>query len=160
MRKTILIPVITLFLILTVRNVQAINYIQQATEGWKAGVASVVITPEQSMWLAGYGSRDHPSEGTIHDLWAKALALEDTDGKRAVLITTDLLGFPKKLSDRIRDRLESKFKLSRAQIILSSSHSHTSPVLQDALYDVYPLDALERKKVEQYTAKLEEQIVL
>ena len=64
------------------------------TEGWKAGIASIVITPEQSMWLAGYAARTHPSEGTMHDLWAKALVLEDANGKQAVLITTDLLEFP------------------------------------------------------------------
>lgn len=34
---------------------------------WKAGVEKVNITPEQSMWMAGYGSRDRPSEGTLHD---------------------------------------------------------------------------------------------
>ncbi|MHC4567864.1 MAG: neutral/alkaline non-lysosomal ceramidase N-terminal domain-containing protein, partial [Planctomycetota bacterium] len=44
---------------------------------WKAGVASVVITPEKSMWMAGYAARKAPSEGKVHDLWAKALALED-----------------------------------------------------------------------------------
>ncbi len=45
---------------------------------WKAGVASVVITPEEPMWMAGYASRDKPSEGKTHDLFAKALALEDS----------------------------------------------------------------------------------
>ena len=43
---------------------------------WKAGAASVVITPEQPMWMAGYAARDKPSEGKVHDLNAKALALE------------------------------------------------------------------------------------
>ena len=44
---------------------------------WKAGAASVVITPEGPMWMAGYAARDKPSEGKVHDLNAKALALED-----------------------------------------------------------------------------------
>jgi len=50
---------------------------------WKAGVASAKITPEQPLWLSGYGSRDRPSEGTRVDLWVKALALEDARGQRA-----------------------------------------------------------------------------
>ncbi len=45
--------------------------------GWKAGVASTVITPDESMWMAGYAARTKPSEGKIHDLYAKVLALED-----------------------------------------------------------------------------------
>ncbi len=130
-----------------------------STGGWKAGVARMVITPEQSMWMAGYSARNHPSDGMLHNLWAKALVLEDADGKQAVLITTDLLGFPKNISDQIRDRLEDQFNLSRAQIILSSSHTHSGPVLKGALYDIYPLDANQIEKIEQYTAKLTDQIV-
>src|SRR6516162_5406749 len=43
---------------------------------WQAGVARTVITPSQLMWMSGYGARNKPAEGKIHDLWAKALALE------------------------------------------------------------------------------------
>ena len=84
---------------------------------WKAGIARVVITPEYSMWMAGYGARVHESEGTLHDLWAKALALEDSQGNRAVLVTTDLLGFPKELSDNIRNRVFRQFGIERSEII-------------------------------------------
>ena len=44
---------------------------------WKAGVAVRAITPEGSMWMAGYGGRNSPSEGTLTDLHAKVLVLED-----------------------------------------------------------------------------------
>ncbi len=127
--------------------------------GWKAGVAKVNITPEQPMWMAGYAARDHEAEGMLHHLWAKALALEDANGKHAVLITTDLLGIPKKMSDRIRQRLNDKYKLSKAQVLLNSSHTHSAPVLQDALSDIYPLNADQLKKVEQYADQLEDQVV-
>ena len=46
---------------------------------WKAGVAKVVVTPEKGVWLAGYGSK-RPPDGKLHDLWVKALALEDEKG--------------------------------------------------------------------------------
>src|SRR5262249_6497200 len=39
---------------------------------WKAGIAKAVITPEKSVWLAGYGSK-RPPDGKLHDLWMKAL---------------------------------------------------------------------------------------
>lgn len=126
---------------------------------WKAGVARVVITPDQPIWLAGYGARTRPSEGVLHDIWAKALVMEDAAGKRAVIVTTDLLGFPKEISDKIRSRLQTKFKLSRAQILLNSSHTHSAPVLQNALSDVYPLDAAQIKKVEQYSREFEDKII-
>lgn len=97
--------------------------------GWKAGVARVVITPEKPMRMAGYGDRQGPSEGTLHDLWAKALVLEDAGGKQAVLITSDLLGIKKDVSDRIRNRLKDRYNLSKSQILLNSSHTHTGPAL-------------------------------
>src|SRR5262245_12564108 len=48
-----------------------------AEPGWQAGAARAAITPKQPMWMSGYASRTRPSEGAVHDLWAKALALKD-----------------------------------------------------------------------------------
>jgi hypothetical protein len=71
----------------------------------------------------------------------------------------DLLGIPKAMSDNIRDRLMEKHRLSRAQIILNSSHTHSGPVLQDALFDIYPLDDIQLKMINQYSEWLEKEIV-
>jgi neutral ceramidase len=133
----------------------------QATDdgSWKAGVASVVITPTVSMWMAGFADRDHPSEGKLNDLWAKALAIQDAAGKKAVLITLDLSGIPKTVSDSIRNRLSRRFNLSRSQIIINTSHTHSAPVLNYALLDLYPLDQALLEKSITYTNKLEGQIV-
>src|SRR5438552_3570560 len=49
---------------------------------WKAGVARRVITPAEPMWLAGWAVRKEPARGTLTDLYAKALALEDDQGSR------------------------------------------------------------------------------
>lgn len=127
--------------------------------GWKAGVARMVITPVESIWMAGYGSRDHTSEGTMHDLWAKALALEDAGGKRCILITTDLCAITKDLSDRIRNQLKINNNLSREQIIINCSHTHSGPVIENSLTNIYPLDAVETKKIKKYTEELEKKIV-
>jgi neutral ceramidase len=128
-------------------------------KGWKAGVAKIMITPKESVWQAGYASRTHASEGKLHDLWAKALALEDENGKKCVLVTTDMLGFPKAMSDRIRTQLNQQFGLTKAQIMLNSSHTHSGPVLDDALHDIYPLDAKEEAKIARYSRQLEAQII-
>ena len=159
MKRTTLFSTISIFFVLTLFSADALCDSKHLASTWRAGVARMVITPDQSMWMAGYAARDHQSEGTLHDLWAKALAIEDADGKQAILITTDLLGFPKALSDQIRDQIETEFKLSRAQIILSSTHTHSGPVLRDALYDIYPLDQQQISAIEQYSSKLADQIV-
>ena len=50
---------------------------------WKAGVARVVITPEYPVWMAGYSSRTSPSDGKLHDLWAKAVSYTHLGGSYA-----------------------------------------------------------------------------
>jgi hypothetical protein len=109
--------------------------------------------------MAGYASRDHASEGVLHDLWTKVLAIEDARGNKAVLITNDLLEIPKQYSDRIRDRLEKEYGLQRSQVILNCSHTHTGPVLYDALANWYPIDAIQTRKIIAYTEKIENTIV-
>jgi hypothetical protein len=52
---------------------------------WKAGLATVKITPEKPVPMAGYASRTKPFEKVEQDIYAKALALEDRQGHRAVL---------------------------------------------------------------------------
>ncbi|SEJ73761.1 Neutral/alkaline non-lysosomal ceramidase, N-terminal [Cyclobacterium xiamenense] len=131
---------------------------QQSPSGWKAAVSSVSITPQESMWMAGYAARDHPSEGIRHDIWAKALVLEDRSGNLAVLVTTDLVGIRQELSGRIRDRLMGEYGLSRQQVILNSSHTHTGPETDYARYQ-FQLDPVQLDKIKRYAEDLEEKIV-
>ena len=126
---------------------------------WKAGTAKADITPKKPIWMAGYGGRTKPSEGTLHPLWAKALALEDAKGNRAVIIGTDTLGMTASIYANLKARLAKEHKLSPAQIMLNASHTHTGPVLRGGLYDIYPLNAAHIKRIEEYSARLENEIV-
>jgi hypothetical protein len=121
--------------------------------GWKAGVARAVITPEKAVWLAGYGSK-RPPDGKLHDLWMKALALEDAAGKRVVLVTSDFQGVPKMMSDQVFAQLKQKFGLDRDQVMITFSHNHCGPRLGDDLVDYYPVEAAQVVLVEEYTAQM------
>jgi hypothetical protein len=99
----------------------------------KAGVARIDITPEGPIWMSGYAARNRPSEGVLTPLWAKALALEDDRGNRAVIITTDLIGLPMELTDAVAARAMEKFRLERASLVFNSSHTHTGPVVRGNL---------------------------
>src|SRR5437868_4352489 len=97
--------------------------------GWRAGVASIKITPERPIWMAGYAARTKPSEGVLRDLYAKALALDDGSGRVAVLVTSDILGFPRSVSDRIAKAVQHKYHIPRDRLLLNSSHTHCGPVI-------------------------------
>lgn len=108
----------------TVARLQA-----QGQAGWKAGTAKTVVTPSEPIWMAGYASRNKPSEGVRKDLYVKALALDDGSGKMAVILTSDLIGFRAELSDVIAGGCEKQFGLSRERLVINSSHTHTGPAL-------------------------------
>lgn len=125
---------------------------------WKAGIAKAVITPEKAVWLAGYGSK-RPPDGKLHDLWMKALALEDATGKRVVLITSDFQGVPKGMSDLVFEQLQMQFRLERQQVMLTFSHNHCGPRLGDDLVDYYPVEAEQVELVAEYTAQMVTKLV-
>jgi hypothetical protein len=125
---------------------------------WKAGVARTVITPQTGVWLAGYGTK-RPPDGKLHELWMKALALEDPSGRRVVLITSDFQGVPKEMSDRVFAQLEKRRKLQRHQVMLTFSHNHCGPRLGSDLVDYYPVEAEQVKLVDEYTSLMESRMV-
>lgn len=126
---------------------------------WQAGVAKVTITPKNYMWMSGYASRKGPAEGKVHDLWAKALVLQDKQGKSLVLISLDLVGIPRAVSQEICTKLNKKFGLPRESIVLATSHTHCGPVVGRNLRSMYFLDEKNQKLVEDYTAYLPMRVV-
>jgi hypothetical protein len=108
-----------------------------AQENLKAGVASTVITPDQPMWMSGYAARTKPSEGKVHDLRAKALALEDSQGTRFVIVTVDLLGIPRPTRDWLEKQANQRYQLPPASLLLNASHTHCGPVLEEAKDSIY-----------------------
>ncbi|TWU22945.1 Neutral ceramidase precursor [Novipirellula galeiformis] len=96
---------------------------------WKVGAAKITITPDEPLWMAGYGGRNKPSEGKLTDLWAKALVLEDANGQRGVVLTLDLVGIDRTLSETVCNSLQKAYGLSREQITICCSHTHTGPVV-------------------------------
>ncbi|OHB69584.1 MAG: hypothetical protein A2V70_12980 [Planctomycetes bacterium RBG_13_63_9] len=126
---------------------------------WRVGLANVQITPEEPIHMAGYASRKKPSEGVLADLYAKAMAIEDAAGQRAVLITADVIGFRVLLAETICHDITDKTGLKRHEILLCPSHTHTGPMMGmiDPVRYGLPPDGLAR--VHAYTKRLQRQIV-
>ena len=122
-----------------------------ADEVWQAGVAKTVITPPTAMWMSGYASRTKPAEGRIHDLYAKALAISDPAGHKCLIVTMDLVGIDRTTSKAICDQLKSKHGLQRSDITISSSHTHSGPIVGRNLMSMYSLDDENKRLVTEYT---------
>src|SRR5262245_8403559 len=123
-------------------------------DGFKAGTASKVITPTEPLWMAGYANRNKPCETKRHDLWVKALALQDPAGNRFVLLTGDLCGIPRSVSEPVSAEVMKQTGLNRMQILLTCSHTHCGPVVRDNLIDMYDMPGDQPAKIRAYTEKL------
>lgn len=130
-----------------------------ADEEWKAGLAAARITPEEPVFLAGYASRNKPSEGVAGHLYAKALALQDARGGRAVLVTADVIGFSAEVGEPICERIMEKTGLPRARVLLSASHTHTGPALGTDPSIGGPGREEDRARTVAYTRRLQDRIV-
>jgi hypothetical protein len=126
---------------------------------WKVGLAQVKITPERPVLMSGYASRTKPFEKVNTDLYAKALVLEDRDGHRGVIVTSDLLGFPADVAEPICERIEKKTGLKRDQILLNSAHTHAGPQLSLKEPPKDDANAGEKLRNVEYTRQLQDKVV-
>ncbi len=117
----------------------------------RAGAARVAITPRVSIWLAG---RNHTSESVAGEIYARALALDDGAGGRAVLIAIDLAGLPRSLTERVAADIMKAQGLERSQIVFNASHTRNAPLVKGLQSAHEPEDAAELKKIDQYSEAL------
>ena len=116
----------------------------------KAGLARVDITPKGPIWMSGYAARTHASEGVLNRLWAKALAIESSPGGRIVIVSTDLVGIPRDLSDEVAAKLKKRYGLNRSQFLINASHTHTGPIVWPNLRNLAVIPPGEQEKLIEY----------
>ena len=87
----------------------------------KAGWSAVNITPHQPLYMAGYGRRG-PYKNVADSLFARTIVL-DNGAKSVVIISLDLLMFPRVLKSAIEERLIT-LGYTKNEIFLSATHTH------------------------------------
>ena len=126
---------------------------------FQAGVAKTIITPPLPIWLNGYAARTNAAASVKSDLWAKALALRDNQGGQVVIVTTDLVGLPREVSEAAADRVRQKHGLKREQVLFNSSHTHSGPVVWPGLTLMFAFTPEEKAHIIRYTRKLTDDLV-
>jgi len=104
------------------------------------GGATVSITPDRPVALWGQLST-RISQGVENPVTATALALESRAGgkvlERSILIACDLVAIPAEVLTKTRERVKRRlpdFPVNK--ISLSATHTHTSPVLTEGMYEI------------------------
>ena len=94
----------------------------------RVGAAAVVITPAVGAAMAGYYS-PRASDGVHDDLYAKAIVFEQ-DGRKAALVSCDLISMPHRVAAEARRAIEQQVPgLPPERVMISATHTHTGPVL-------------------------------
>ncbi len=142
--RIISLTILILFLTMVVTSMA--DEAAPAAQMWQAGAASVKITPEQPLHMAGYASRKEPAEGTKQDLFGKALAIQDSAGNSVVIITLDLIGVVAPLRTAVEMQIEAKYGIPPQSLLMNASHTHCGPAYaRDDAQDYF--DSLTRKLV-------------
>ncbi len=152
MRSRPALPALLIFLLLPCIAVPA-------AESWRAGTGREAITPPAGVWMTGYAVRTHPADGTAQELWVKALAFADPAGNRGVLLTLDLCGITRAISDHVAAEISRRHGLPRSAIMTNVSHTHCSPFLPGNIDGLRILPPDGQKKAEDYVRTLEEKMI-
>ena len=126
---------------------------------WKAGLARIDITPEGPIWLSGYAARTHPSDGVRQKIWAKALALEDNQRGRVVIVTVDLIAVTRWITDSVAARMEKDYRLERPRLLINASHTHTGPMIWRNLEVMADLPPEQLDVLKDYSQRLVDKLV-
>lgn len=136
------------------------NAVAQSDTGpWKAGTASVTITPEGPAWMAGYASRTEPSTGVELDLFAKSLVIQDPVAETVVFVTLDLISVPGPLRKHVEESLADSRNLKPQNLVMNCSHTHCGPEIRTTGTALDGLTPERREKAIAYVETLQQKIL-
>ncbi len=159
LKSFVLLTFITLFSNYTyAQPSRAIN-----TDGFRAAVVKVNVTPQTPQWLRGYDPRQ--STGVLDSIYHRIVALDD--GKNQFfLISTDVCLFSPAFYDDVAARIEDQLGISPMNLWWSTTHTHSAPVVSPNYPGIaFPHMAQRRAKDAQheidndYTVLLEQKLI-
>jgi hypothetical protein len=125
-------------------------------KAFAVGIAKIDITPDYPIRLSGFGGRRTESEGVTHPIWAKAMSIDYGDAAPLLLITVDNLGVPDYMVSDLAERLQKKVGMDRAHLAVTSTHTHTAPMLTDVAPTLFgePIPPAHQEHIDEYSRQL------
>jgi len=90
---------------------------------FKAAISTRIVTPEPLLPISGGVGPSNPVSEKRGDLTVRALVLESGETRTAI-VSTDFLGFPAVLGDRIRSAVKG---IPGENILIGATHTHSAP---------------------------------
>jgi hypothetical protein len=90
---------------------------------FRAAIAVRNVTPDPLLPVSGGAGPSKPTSRKIGELTVRALVYEN-DGTRVAICSTDFLGFPGVLCDKVRRQVT---RIDPKNIIIAATHNHSGP---------------------------------
>ena len=90
---------------------------------FRAAIAVRDVTPDPLLPVSGGAGPSNPANSKIGKLTVRALTLEN-DGTRISICSTDFLGFPGVLCEKVRKRVRG---IRPENILIGATHNHSAP---------------------------------
>jgi hypothetical protein len=145
--------------LILVFTILTISFDAASAQEWQAGVASTLTTPQEPLWLAGYGGKKQPAQGKVSDLYTKALVLRDPQGNRAVIATCDIIGYFYEFTEAVTKEVARRYDIPREAILLNASHTHCGPEIRAGKGAFTGMPEEYQAKVGPYALWLQERMV-
>ncbi len=94
--------------------------------GLLCGMGSSKLSLEMGKSLQGHVARKKPAEAVMDPLFVRSCCLE-TAYNRTVFVSCDILELDLEWTDELYSEIEATFGVTRSNIILSTTHTHTGP---------------------------------
>src|SRR3954469_15300809 len=93
------------------------------SQSFKSAIAYRVVTPDPLLPVSGGVGESKPATQKQGELTVRALVLEE-NGTRLAIVSTDFLGFPAILGDRVRAKVKD---ILAENILIGATHTHSAP---------------------------------
>lgn len=142
MQRNIKICLAVLFLLILAlaQEMNAMIY-DTSSDEFKIGWASVSITPDQPIFIAGQ-FHARVSEGVWDPVMATAMAIESGEGERVIMVSLDLVSIADELREAIYAELRNRLpEIAPGNFIVSATHTHSAPFASAvSIEEMYGID--------------------
>jgi neutral ceramidase len=97
-------------------------------EGLVAGAASLVVTPQRPLPMAGFADRTGASQGVVDDLFVRALVVQDGAHASAVVVA-DVIGLERETVTTAQVEIAARTGIPARHVIVAATHTHSGPAV-------------------------------
>lgn len=119
------------------------------TGKFAVGYGRADVTPKTGIAMSGFaaqGENSRTAENVLNELYMTCIAITDPEGKTVLLYTFDAIRIAGESADTIRKAVSDKTSVPVENIMISATHSHSTPPVDSQWYSLCEKGAVDAAK--------------